>query len=55
MKKLSRGLLRIVLAAGSFIMWILSFQAVRSWLWNKAETKGKEKIVDAKAKVVKNK
>jgi len=53
MKKLVRGVGRIFLALGSFILWILSFKAVRNWLWNKAETVGKEKIVDAKAKIVK--
>lgn len=45
-------LLRIALGFGSFMMWILSFKAVRNWLWNKVETKGKEKIIDAKAKIV---
>jgi hypothetical protein len=55
MNKLVNGLLRIVLAIGSFVFWILSFKAVRGWLWNKAEVVGKEKIVDAKAKVVKKK
>ncbi|MFH1611264.1 MAG: hypothetical protein ABIA83_01540, partial [Patescibacteria group bacterium] len=45
-------LLRIAISLGSFVMWILSFKAVRTWLWNKAEEKGKEKIIDAKAKVV---
>lgn len=53
MKKLVRGVGRIFLALGSFILWILSFKAVHNWLWNKAETVGKEKIVDAKAKIVK--
>lgn len=40
------------LALGSLVMWILSFKVVRKWLWNKAEKKGKEKIVEAKAKIV---
>jgi len=55
MKKLVRGVGRVFLALGSLIMWILSFKAVRNWLWNKVEKKGKEKIVDAKAKIVKRK
>lgn len=35
---------------GSFMLWVLSFRAVRNWLWKKVETKGKEKIIDARAK-----
>lgn len=55
MNKLVRGIGRVFLALGSLIMWILSFKVVRNWLWSKAEKKGKEKIVDAKAKIVKGK
>ena len=55
MNKLVRGVARIAVALGSFVMWLLSFQAVRSWLWNKTETVGKTKIVDAKAKIVEDK
>jgi len=45
-------LLRAVVGLGSFVLWILSFKAVRTWIWNKVESKGKEKIVDVKAKIV---
>ncbi len=45
-------LLRLVIGVGSFVMWLLSFKAVRSWIWKRVESKGREKIIDAKAKVV---
>ena len=47
--------MRLIVAFGSFLLWLLSFKAVRSWLWRKAEKVGKEKIVDAKAKIVEGK
>jgi|GEM_PF-2061015 hypothetical protein len=43
-------LLRMAVGFGSFMLWVLSFRAVRNWLWKKVETKGKEKIIDARAK-----
>ncbi len=43
-------LLRVAVGIGSFVMWIFSFKAVRDWLWKKAESKGKEKIIDAREK-----
>ncbi len=55
MNKLVRGVVRLIVAFGSFLLWLLSFKAVRSWLWRKAEKVGKEKIVDAKAKIVEGK
>jgi len=45
-------LLRVGLGLGSFAMWILSFKAVRSWIWKRVEKKGSEKITDVKAKIV---
>ncbi|MBT3230835.1 hypothetical protein HN358_03610 [Candidatus Uhrbacteria bacterium] len=45
-------LLRIAVPIGSFAMWLLSLKVVRNWIWKKVETKGKEKIIDAKAKIV---
>lgn len=44
-------LLRLGVGIGSFLMWLLSFKIVRNWLWRKVEAKGKEKIIDVKAKI----
>jgi hypothetical protein len=46
-----RGLLWL----GSVLLSILSIPAVRNWIWGKIVKKGKEKIVDAEAKVVNEK
>lgn len=44
-------LLRAALGIGSFAMWLLSFKVVRNWIWKKVESKGKEKIVDVRARI----
>ncbi|MFA6130647.1 MAG: hypothetical protein WC730_00055 [Patescibacteria group bacterium] len=52
-----RNVLKLFLRGGlgfvSTILTILSIPQVRDFLWNKVLNKSKEKIVDAKAKVVK--
>ncbi len=52
-KQKRHWILRPILAIGSAVIYILSFPLIRNWLWKKAIKKGKEKIVDAEAKIVK--
>ena len=52
-EKKRHWILRGILAIGSAILYVLSFPTVRNWIWKKAIKKGKEKIVDAEAKIVK--
>lgn len=52
MKKLLKGLLRGGLGVLSGLLYILSIPKVRNMIWGKAIGKSREKIVDAKARVV---
>lgn len=45
-------LIRLLLAIGSGLVWILSFPTVRNWIWNTVIGKAKKKIVDAQAREV---
>ncbi|MBU0613820.1 hypothetical protein KJ766_00860 [Patescibacteria group bacterium] len=52
MKKRLLGLAKGALGIVSGILYILSLPPVRDFIWNKVLNKGKEKVVDAQAKVV---
>jgi len=52
-KQKRHWILRPFLAIGSFVFYILSFPFVRNWIWDRVMNKGKEKVIDAKAKIVK--
>lgn len=44
--------MRVLVAVGTALVWILSLPFVRNWVWGKMVKKGQEKIVEAQAKVV---
>ncbi len=52
MPKTRNIILRAILGFFSLVFSVLSLPAVRNLIWDKAVTKGKEKIVDAEAKIV---
>lgn len=52
MKKLVRWMARGFLAVVSGILWVLSMPPVRDAIWNRAVGKGKQKVIDAKARIV---
>lgn len=52
MKKLVSWMARGFLAVASGVLWVLSMPPVRDAIWNKAVGKSKEKVIDAKARVV---
>ncbi|MFH1631482.1 MAG: hypothetical protein ABIA47_00445 [bacterium] len=53
MKKMLHYMWKGALGIGSAILTILSFPPVRNFIWKKTVGKGQQKVVDAKAKVVK--
>ena len=53
MKKTIKALVRAGLALLSGLIYILSLPQVRNLVWGKAMGKGREKVIDAKAKIVK--
>lgn len=53
MKKISMLIKRGILALASATLNILAMPAVRNTIWDSAVRKGKEKVVDAEAKIVK--
>lgn len=52
MKKLFRLIIAGLLSILSGILWLLSLPKVRDWVWKKTINRGREKVIDAKAKVV---
>jgi hypothetical protein len=52
MPKVTNIVLRVFLGFFSLVFSVLSLPPVRDMLWGKMVKKGKEKIVDAEAKVV---
>ncbi len=52
MPRITSLIARVFLGFLSFAFSVLALPAVRNMVWDKAVQKGKEKIVDAEAKVV---
>lgn len=52
MPRITSLIARIFLGFLSFVFSVLALPAVRNMVWDKAVKKGKEKIVDAEARVI---
>jgi hypothetical protein len=52
MKKKRHFFLRGLLSLASGVLYVLSLPKVRDWIWKKTVGRGKEKVIDAKAKLV---
>jgi hypothetical protein len=52
MNKLVTWAFKGFLAVASGVLWVLSMPPVRDAIWKKTVGKGKEKVIDAKARVV---
>ena len=54
-KQKRHWILRPLFALGSFLLWLVSIKSVREYVAKRLIDKGQEKIVDAKAKILKDK
>lgn len=52
MAKKRHILIRGLLTLASGALYILSLPKIRDWVWNRTVGRGREKVIDAKAKLV---